>query len=245
MQFAPLYPILYRILQPTFTGCLWSGVGGERRQIALTFDDGPHPAHTLALLEVLDHYQIPASFFWLGMCVERSPTVARTIYERGHWLALHGYDHRNFPQLSAQELRQTLERTQIAIAQACGLDLQYVRSHVRDVRPPNGLFTPQTLTQLQQGGYRAVMWSVVTEDWVRPGIEVVVQRVMQQVKPSSIIVLHDGYYGGPDVAAITAKIVPQLLQKGYEFVTINQFWQLRLPQPALQVQSHSATIFRF
>jgi peptidoglycan/xylan/chitin deacetylase (PgdA/CDA1 family) len=226
MQFAPLYPLLYRILHPTFPGCLWNGAVGEGRQIALTFDDGPHPEHTPALLQVLDHYQIPASFFWLGLCVERSPTIARAIYDRGHWLALHSYDHRNFPRLSAPDLYQSLERTQQAIAQACGLDLHYVQSHIRDVRPPNGFFTPRTLTQLQQAGYRTVMWSVVPEDWVQPGIERVAQRVMHQVRPGSIIVLHDGYSGGADVAAITAKIVPQLLNQGYEFVTIDQFWRL-------------------
>lgn len=64
MQLASVYPLLYKVLRPTFPGCLWSG-RSDIKAIALTIDDGPHPAHTLPLLEVLDYYQIQASFFWL------------------------------------------------------------------------------------------------------------------------------------------------------------------------------------
>lgn len=220
MQFAPLYPILYKILKPSFPSCLWSGLTNQKA-IALTFDDGPHPQYTPELLQVLDHYNIPASFFWLGVCVERAPTVARRVYAQGHWLGLHGYDHRSFPLLKAAELKQSLAKTQRAIAQACAIEAETVR----DVRPPNGLFTPQTLNLLRQWNYRPVMWSVVPEDWERPGIAIVVQRVLQQVENGSIIVLHDGYCGGQDVAQTTAQLIPRLLEQDYCFVTIDQLWQ--------------------
>ena len=94
-----------------------------------------------------------------------------------------------------------------------------------DVRPPNGLFTPQTLNLLSQWQYRPVMWSVVPEDWVRPGVSVVVQRVLQQVNNGSLIVLHDGACGGQDVAATVQNLVPQLLQQGYSFVTVDTLWR--------------------
>jgi peptidoglycan/xylan/chitin deacetylase (PgdA/CDA1 family) len=123
--------------------------------------------------------------------------------------------------LKSNDLKLSLEKTQKAIAQAC----QIHPESIRDVRPPNGLFTPQTLTLLHQWNYQPVMWSVVPEDWERPGVSVVVQRVLQQVRNGSIIVLHDGYFGGKDVAETTAQLVPQLLQKGYHFVTIDQLWQ--------------------
>lgn len=66
------------------------------------------------------------------------------------------------------------------------------------------------------------MWSVVPEDWVSPGVEVVVRRVIQQVQNGSLIVLHDGYHGGEDVAQTTDRLIPQLLQQGYKFVTIEE-----------------------
>ncbi len=70
------------------------------------------------------------------------------------------------------------------------------------------------------------MWSVVPEDWVCPGVPVVVNRVLQQTCNGSIIVLHDGYCGGAAVAEAVAQILPVLLNQGYRFRTIDQFWQL-------------------
>lgn len=224
MHLAPLFPVLYQILEPAFPSCLWTGCR-QSPAIALTFDDGPHPRYTPQLLQVLDHYQIPASFFWLGACVNRAPDVAKAVYDRGHWLGLHGYDHRAFPRLSPTSLKQSLESTQLAIAQACSLEFEYVQAAVSDVRPPNGLFTPRTLNLLQEWGYRPVMWSVVPEDWVRPGRDTVVQRVLQQVKNGSLIVLHDGHCGGEDVAETAAHLIPLLLERGYHFVTVDHFWQ--------------------
>ncbi len=220
MQLAPLYPILHRILQPAFPTCLWAG-NPNSQTIALTFDDGPHPHYTPQLLEVLDYYSVPASFFWLGVCVNRSPQLAQAIYERGHWIGLHGYEHHSFPLLTADALKQSLQATQAAISHACPLP----PAAIRDVRPPNGLFTPQTLNLLHQWHYRPVMWSVVPEDWVRPGVSIVVERVLQQVQNGSLIVLHDGFHGGQDVAATTRQLVPRLLQQGYQFVTVDTLRQ--------------------
>lgn len=220
MQFAPLFPYVYRILQPTFPNCLW---GGDRnlKAIALTFDDGPHPQYTPQLLKVLDYYDIKASFFWLGACVNRSPDIAKAICDRGHWVGLHGYDHRSFPMLSAHDLKNSLEKTQAAIYNACNL----LPEKVRDVRPPNGLFTPKILKLFLEWNYRPVMWSVVPEDWVLPGVDTVVQRVLSQVQNGSLIVLHDGACGGQDIAATTKILIPQLLQRGYQFVTVDTLWQ--------------------
>lgn len=226
MQFAPLYPLLHKLLKPSFPHCLWEG-SCETKTIALTFDDGPHPVHTLPLLQVLAAYQVPASFFWLGANVERFPEVARAVWQQGYWIGLHGYHHRSFTRLSPLELQQSLQRTQAAIAVACQIDLTEVQQRIRDVRPPNGLFMPQTLHLLNQWNYRPVMWSVVPEDWVRPGVTVAAQRILNQTHNGSLIVLHDGYCGGEDVAETTARIIPTLLEQGYRFVTIDQFWQIR------------------
>lgn len=223
MQFAPLYPLIHRLLKPSFPTCLWAGVPGQKL-IALTFDDGPHPLHTRPLLKVLDQYQVKANFFWLGVCVERFPDVAQAVWQAGHWVGLHGYEHRSFALLSASELQQSLQRTQAGIAQACQITPEAAAQQIRDVRPPNGIFTPQILSLLQGWGYRPVMWSVVPEDWVRPGVAVTVQRVLSQTEDGSVIVLHDGYHGGEDVAAVAAEIIPALLEQGYQFGSIDELW---------------------
>ncbi|MGL5081452.1 MAG: polysaccharide deacetylase family protein [Microcoleaceae cyanobacterium] len=220
MPLAPIFPLLYPILKTAFPACLWTG-DPKQSEIALTFDDGPHPQYTLELLEVLEKHQIRGSFFWLGVCIERYPIIAQTVYQQGHWIGLHGYDHQSFPCLNIAQLKHDLARTQTMIAQTCGLS----PTRLRDVRPPNGLFTPQTLKLLDQWQYRAVMWSVVPEDWVLPGVNTVVNRVIQQTQNGSMIVLHDGYYGGLDVAKSTDKIIAQLLDKGYRFVTVDRLWE--------------------
>lgn len=220
MQLYPLFPLLYPILKYSFPKCLWSG-NPNSKTIALTFDDGPHPQYTPQLLKVLDRYQIQASFFLLGICVERNPHIAQEIYSRGHWIGLHGYYHHNFPLLSPTELKQSLEKTQTAIHKACNLSPE----KIRDIRPPNGFFTPRTLQLFHKWNYRPVMWSVVPEDWVRPGISKVVNRVMKTLQNGSLIVLHDGVCGGQDVAEIANVLIPQLLEQGYSFVTIDTLWQ--------------------
>ncbi|MBD2294469.1 polysaccharide deacetylase family protein [Anabaena sphaerica FACHB-251] len=220
MQFAPLFPIVYRILQLSFPHCLWNG-DSNSKAIALTFDDGPHPQYTPQVLTVLERYNITASFFWLGACVNRSPHIAKAVKDRGHWIGLHGYEHHSFPTLSSTQLKQSLEKTQVAIYNACELEPE----QVRDVRPPNGFFTPKTLKLFQQWNYRPVMWSVVPEDWVRPGVSVVVKRVLEQVTGGSLIVLHDGVCGGQDVAETIKILIPQLLKQGYQFVTVDQLWR--------------------
>jgi peptidoglycan/xylan/chitin deacetylase (PgdA/CDA1 family) len=220
MQFNFFYPLIYQALNPLFPDCLWAGDAGSP-EIALTFDDGPHPIYTPQLLKILDDYGIPASFFWLGECVHRSPKVAQAVYQDHHWLGLHGYEHHSFPTLSSSALRQSLQATQAAISEACNLPV----AALRDVRPPNGLFTPNTLKLLHQWNYRSVMWSVVPEDWVNPGVAIVVDRVLLQVKHGSIIVLHDGCHGGAQVAETVKHLIPGLLKRGYHFVTIDQLWQ--------------------
>ncbi|MGC9526029.1 MAG: polysaccharide deacetylase family protein [Limnospira sp.] len=220
LQFAFFYPFIYPLLRLISPNCLWTG-NRSRKEIALTIDDGPHPQYTLELLDVLDKYGIKASFFWLGVCVERHPEVAREVYRRGHWIGIHGYQHLSFTQFKQAEFEQSLEQTKTAIHNVCGLAgdrLQYVR-------PPNGFFTWETLRLLTEWGYRTVMWSVVPEDWVEPGADIVASRVLRQTKQGSIIVLHDGYFGGCNVAASVDQIVPELLRRGYEFVSIDRLWK--------------------
>lgn len=219
MALAPVFPSVHRLLKPLFPDCLWQGAS-DRPTLALTFDDGPHPNFTPELLAVLASYHVTANFFWLGSWVHHAPEVAKAVADQGHWLGLHGYTHRSFPCLSDQELHQGLKRTQEAIAQACGLDPH----QIKDVRPPNGLFTPHTLALLRQWHYRPVMWTVVPEDWVCPGVETVVQRVLRQICNGAVLVLHDGPSGGEDVAAVTDRLLPKLLAQGYQFVTIDTFW---------------------
>jgi peptidoglycan/xylan/chitin deacetylase (PgdA/CDA1 family) len=154
----------------------------------------------------------------LGILVDRYPHIAAEIVNRGHWIGIHGYRHISFTSLTIKEIYQSLNKTQEAIAKVCKIST----NRIRDVRPPNGLFTPNILKHLHQWHYRPVMWSVVPEDWVNPGISIVVERVLHQVKNGSLIVLHDGYHGGENIARIIERLIPQLKQQGYQFISIDR-----------------------
>jgi peptidoglycan/xylan/chitin deacetylase (PgdA/CDA1 family) len=202
-----------------FKNCIW-GIppvsGSGRPQVALTVDDGPHPDHTPRLLDLLDRFEIRATFFLLGERVEHWPAIVDDQAKRGHQLGLHGYRHVAFPSLPPPQLQRSLHQSQQAIAAACGgvpQSFQYVRC-------PNGLFLPQTLQQLQQWGFQPVMWSVVPEDWLLPPVSVVVDRVLRQIYPGALIVLHDGPYGGSQVVQILEQLLPVLLNAGYEFAQL-------------------------
>ena len=89
-------------------------------------------------LQVLHQFKVKASFFWLGCNVTRTPQVAQAVAAAGHWLGIHGFDHRSFPRLTGQEFHQTLDQTQQVIAEVCDLTLD----RIRDVRPPEWLIHP-------------------------------------------------------------------------------------------------------
>jgi peptidoglycan/xylan/chitin deacetylase (PgdA/CDA1 family) len=232
MEFAPLYPWLYRSLKPQFPQCLWQG-DPQQATVALTFDDGPHPDYTPPLLELLARHLVRASFFLLGSLVERHPELVREMYRQGHWLGIHGYEHRSFPLLQEKDLQASLSRTQLAIANACDIPPH----QIRDVRPPNGWFTPRILRQLTRNRYRPVMWSIVPEDWVNPGTTIVLERIDRQLHNGALIVLHDGHYGGQQVTEITTHLLSLLQQRNFHPRTIQDLWQQKSAQTQFGVRN--------
>lgn len=224
MAAADFIPYLYRFLKPRLPNALWEG-DRYGNQIALTFDDGPHPQFTPPLLKVLDQYDVRATFFWLGSWVQNYPEIAQQVYEAGHQLALHSFTHRPFLFQKPEEIYQSLKATQEAIATVCPNAPIPI-----DVRPPYGVCSAKTIQKLEQWGYRTVMWSVVPIDWTEPGVEIVRQRVLKHTHAGDLIVLHDGSSGGQAVANCTTKILPELLGKGFEFISVNDMWDQRMSQ---------------
>lgn len=214
------YPLLHRLGRVILPNCLWGG-NGSVPVVTLTFDDGPHPEYTPALLDVLARHGVSATFFLLGDRVVRFPSVVRRIHEAGHQIGLHGYHHHPFLFYTPGALRSQLTAAQTAIADACGLPLDTVRY----VRPPYGLATAGMVTRLREWGFRPVMWGTFSEDGTYPGVEIVVRRTLDQTQAGSLIVLHDGIRGGQAVAQVADALIPALSERGYGFVTVDALWQ--------------------
>ena len=213
---------LHNLLRHRFPAALWSG-HPDRREIALTFDDGPHAVDTPQLLAVLARYDLPATFFQIGSRVASAPELTRTIAAAGHQVGIHGYWHRSFVVERRRVLRSQLSQTQELLAQVTGRE----PTAIRDVRPPFGQFTPATLQALAEWGYRPVMWSVVPFHWLQSA-DATVQEVLRDVENGSILVLHEGL-GGPPVIELVQTLLPALIAAGYRFITVDEMWQSRSP----------------
>ena len=206
----------YRAMQNRYPNILWFG-DESHYEIALTFDDGPHPKDTPQVLNTLAKYDIHATFFLVGRYVEKYPNLVKQIYQSGHQLGVHGYRHRPFPLENPATLQTQLDRTRNAIANACGISPETIK----DLRPPYGAFTLKTAAMLAAWGYRLVLWNNIPPHWMQP-VSWTIKQVLDQIHPGSIIVLHDGHGHGTKVAQILDIIIPKLKAQGYDFVTIGQ-----------------------
>ncbi|MBV9607048.1 MAG: polysaccharide deacetylase family protein [Solirubrobacterales bacterium] len=160
--------------------CTVSGGG-----VALTFDDGPHPVGTPAVLAILEEAQIKATFFLVGEQVQRRPALAAEIAQRGHGVALHGYRHRPMPVLSARAVQDDLDRGAEAIETATG-----VRPKIH--RPPYGLYSPAGLDAARDRGLKPVLWSRWGKDWRRfTTPERIASRAGANLCSGDVILLHD------------------------------------------------------
>ena len=127
-------------------------------QIALTFDDGPHPFLTPRILEILDRYGVHATFFMVGRNVINYPAAARQVIESGHEVGNHTYSHGHMEALDTYGVGEELGRCEDALEELC----EY-RPHL--FRPPEGRVTEPVMRCSEEGDYTLVLWSLDTRDW--------------------------------------------------------------------------------
>jgi peptidoglycan-N-acetylglucosamine deacetylase len=186
----------------------------RRREVALTFDDGPSQ-YTLALLRVLRRARAPATFFELGDAVRQRPAVTRLQAREGFAIGDHTRDHPAMSGVPAASQREEIASTARAI-QAAGAP------YPRLFRPPFGSFDATTLTELRRAGMLMVLWTVDTKDFGQPGTRRIIYTAVSGARPGAIILMHDG--GGPRRQTIAAlpRIILRLRQRGYRLVTVPQ-----------------------
>lgn len=151
--------------------------------VGLTFDDGPHPQATPAVLETLGDR--PATFFLIGEQVEEHPDVAAEIVAAGHEVALHAFTHRNFLRLKPGEARDDLLRGAATIEDATG-------RRVRFFRPPYGYLSAAAYSIAQREGWETVLWKRIGWDWTASATPAsIVLRLTRGLRGGEILVLHD------------------------------------------------------
>ncbi|BCL76070.1 hypothetical protein JHS3_18060 [Jeongeupia sp. HS-3] len=217
-----------------FPGTYWLEGPGQRKQVALTFDDGPS-ANTPELLKVLQKHGVHATFFWLGAQVEKSPDVARDAAKQGHTIANHSYNHPYSSKLiPAVFWRDQVARTQQIMQSTLGFAPTLFR-------PPYGDISDSEVKLMQGQGMKVVSWSIDTRDWWvawKKGMPGEIEKmVTDYVHPEAIVLMHDG--GGPrerTIAAVDA-LIPKLKAQGYEFVTVDAMLGVPGKQQFVQPQA--------
>lgn len=198
-------------------GSQWRGPR-DRAAIALTFDDGPSEG-TPALLEVLERFRVPATFFQCGANVERLPGVAREVLAAGHEIGNHSQTHPLLCFRTPGFMEQEIRRAQETIGEHTGAAPVWFRA-------PFGVRWFGLRGAQRRVGVGGVMWTVIGYDWKRKAEEVAL-RIHSRVENGAILCLHDGreLRARPDIGVTVEavqRLVPLLLDRGYRFETVSR-----------------------
>ncbi|HET7051968.1 MAG TPA: polysaccharide deacetylase family protein [Solirubrobacteraceae bacterium] len=176
--------------------------------VALTFDDGPHPEGTPAVLETLARAGARATFFVVGEQVQRRPALVAEIAAAGHLVALHGYRHRLQLLLGGGAVRADIERGIESIREAAGLDVAWHR-------PPYGVYSPGGLKFVREAGLRPLLWSRWGKDWRKfTTPSRIAARATREIGPGDVILLHDAdFYSARDSHRRTAEALKTILSR--------------------------------
>lgn len=179
------------------------------KKIALTFDDGPHPYYTEQLLDGLKERSVVATFFVTGEHAVLHSDVIKRMNEEGHLIGNHTYSHMQLNNANKEEYKEELVATSEVIEEIIGEEVIYVR-------PPYGTWDKSFETELNM---IPVLWTIDPLDWCSDNVSCITKRVVEKAEENDIILMHD-YYDTTVTAAL--KIVDELLEEGYTFVTVEE-----------------------
>jgi peptidoglycan/xylan/chitin deacetylase (PgdA/CDA1 family) len=186
--------------------------GSQKREIALTFDDGPGP-YTPGILSVLERKHAPATFFEVGFMLQYFHASTSEIVARGYPIGDHTQLHQPMSQLSPADQRTELLDQAAAIS-------QYGAPFPRLFRPPYGVYNANTLALLHKYGMLMIMWTVDSGDYLRPGVAAIVKTVLTGARPGAIILMHDAGGDRQETIAALPMIIDELRARGYRLVTV-------------------------
>lgn len=197
-------PIVYRLL----------GGNPGRKEVALTFDDGPHPRYTSKLLSILQHYRVRATFFMVGFQANRYPHWAKQVTQLGNEIGSHTYDHFRLTKLPKDEVTYQIKQTQDVVYQITG-------RYPRFIRPPGGRYNQDILEEFAKHGLSVALWTYNAKDIDIPDPDEVYRGIMDNLENGSIILMHDG---SDATIAMLPRLIRGIEARGYKLVTLSEMF---------------------
>ncbi len=184
------------------------------KKIALTFDDGPHPVYTEIILDILEEYSIPATFFVVGENADLYPEIILDIVNEGHEIGNHTYYHNHLSQMKTYQIKKEIQMCENAIYEICEYKTKLFR-------PPEGILPDVICKYAAKEDYTVILWSIDTRDWAHTPVSRMVDKVEKEIASGEIILMHDYVINSktPDALRI---IIPYLIEEGYKFVTVSE-----------------------
>ncbi len=211
----------WRRVKLRFSGTI-THVATDEPVVALTFDDGPDPVVTPALLKILGAYGAKATFFMTGENAAAYPELVVAVREAGHAVGNHSWDHPSFPLVSGSERRRQIKR--------CASVLSAADTHI--FRPPYGNQSVASRIDATLAGYSVVTWNVCVPDWEDHDGAWLADFTLQNLKPGCIVLMHDGMFDftgdtpsdrGPTLDAVE-RVLATAAEK-FEFITVPDLLQ--------------------
>lgn len=194
-------------------------VDPKKKMVAITLDDGPHKTLTERAMNAFEKYNGRGTFFELGQNMNLYPDIVKSVYERGHEIASHTYQHAQLTKLDATALDEEIKKTQEACFKACGTEPTLIR-------PPYGAKNDTVKSAFHSYGLSMILWDGDTEDWryskVTNGAQIVCDNIIRDAKSKTgdgnIVLIHDIHENS--VAGLEMAL-DQLSKEGYQFVTVS------------------------
>lgn len=185
-------------------------VGTEEKNIAITFDVNWGHSNTKKILDILDKYNIKATFFLIGNWIDDYPEEAKEIYKRGHEIGNHSNSHPDMTKLSKESIIREISTADAKIMKITGASSKLFRF-------PSGSYNSMSVEVVNNNGYYCIQWDADSIDWKAHGSDKEYDRVMKKTQPGSILLFHnDGKY----TAGTLPRIIEDLKAKGYKFVKV-------------------------
>lgn len=189
----------------------------EQKSIALTFDDGPDQVGTKEIINILDDYNIPATFFLVGNSIDSHPDIMNMIRDGGHIAANHSWSHKRPTDITISDMITEVDKANHALD-------SYIKEDKKLFRPPYGLVTPDQMEILNIYSYTVISWSVDSMDWYFEDAASIVECVVRAAHPGAIVLMHSA--GGKSNRRATIEALPTIIEilseEGYKFVTIKE-----------------------